>query len=236
MKKLLALLLALVMVLSLVACGETEKDPEPNAPAVDGENNAEDVTPDVTDEETEPPLVPALDYLDTIWNTYVETAGEDMVFMSFGGDYNPDNQVENAPGVHDLGDGTELDSNFGYPADMIDIIGDAAAMRHMLNVNLFSCGAYRVMDENNTAAICDGIYNGLMNRSYMCGAPQWIVIMVIDNHYVVNVFGAEDLVNAFKDAALTAYSSAVIVYDDSMEGAHGDNGIDMGDLGIGIGF
>lgn len=234
MKKLLALLLALIMVLSLVACGDTEKDPEPNKPedGVVGDNNAEDETPDDVVTEPEEAPVPPEEILANIWSAYPE----DLKPMTFGGDY--ENNVENEPHSHTIADGgEELDGSIGYPADMIDKISEAAALRHMMNVNSFTCGAYILNDTADAQAVCDGIYNNLMNRSYLCGAPQWIVVMVLDGRWVINVFGAEDLVYAFRDTAVSLYGDNLsIVYDETMDGAHGDNGIDMGGLNIGIGF
>lgn len=232
MKKILALLLALVMVLSLVACGQTAaEDPEtPDNPSVGGEDAPEDLTDEV-DEEDVIRVEPAAILAD-IWANFPE----DMKPMTFGGDY--ENNVENEPAAHTIADGgEELDNSIGYPADMIDKIEEAAALRHMLNVNSFTSGAYYVTNATDTDAVCEGIYNSLMNRSYMCGAPQWIVVMVVYDNYVVNVFGAEDLVFAFRDAAETSFGNSVrIVYDETMDGAHGDNGIDMGGLGLDIVF
>ena len=234
MKKLLTLILAFAMILSLAACGAPAEEPtpdEPNTPAADGMPEEEegmpeeDVTPDVADEER----ASAEQLLQDLWNAFPE----DIKPMSFGGDY--ENIVENEPARHTIEDGgEELDSSIGYPAELVDMIDgeQAAAVRHALNVNTFTAGCYIIADAANVTAVCDGIYDNLMNRSYLCGAPQWIVIMVIDNNYVVNAFGAEDLVYAFRDAAAELCGDGLtIVYDETMEGAHGDNGIAIPNLG-----
>ena len=231
MKKILALILALVMVLSLVACGDTEKDPEPNKPddgVVGGETNPEE-TPEVDDEIN--PITSATSAINRIW----ELMPEDLKPMTFGGDY--ENNVENEAATHTIADGgEELDGSIGYPAEMIDKIDEAAALRHMMNVNSFTCGAYALKNADDAQAVCDGIVDSLMNRSYLCGAPQVLVVIQVDS-YIINAFGAEDIINAFAAAAEEAYGSHCnILYNESMEGAHGDNGIDMGELGIGIGF
>lgn len=236
MKKILAMILALMMVLSLAACGDTDPR-QPNEPDDGVADSNDDVSsgnvdvPDIADEEIyEPSIFSALDVLTEIWNAYPE----DIKPMSFGGDY--ENNIENAPAAHTIADGgAELDNSIGYPAELIDKIDEAVALRHMMNVNTFTAGAYHLTDAGDAAAVCDAIYDNLMNRSYLCGAPQWMVIAVINGNYVVNAFGAEDLIYAFRDAAVGLYGNDItVVYDATMEGAHGDNGIDMGGLGIGF--
>lgn len=238
MKKILAMLLALVMVLSLVACGnDGPRQPnEPDDGAV-GDNNAENGTPDVDKPDEAPeeddvnPITSAASAINRIW----ELMPEDLKPMTFGGDY--ENNVENEAATHTIEDGgEELDNSIGYPAEMIDKIDEAAALRHMMNVNSFTCGAYALKNASDAQAVCDGIVDNLMNRSYLCGAPQVLVVIQV-NSYIINAFGAEDIVNAFTAAAEEAYGTYCnVLYNESMEGAHGDNGLDMGELGIGIGF
>ena len=235
MKKILAMLLALVMVLSLVACGN-DNPRQPNEPddgaVVGGDNNAEDGTPDeVFEEDDINPITSATSAINRIW----ELMPEDLKPMTFGGDY--ENNVENEAALHTIEDGgEELDNSIGYPAEMIDKIDEAAALRHMMNVNSFTCGAYALKNASDAQAVCDGIVDSLMNRSYLCGAPQVLVVIQVDS-YIINAFGAEDIINAFTAAAEEAYGTHCnVLYNESMEGAHGDNGIDMGGLNIGIGF
>ena len=72
MKKLFAILMALVMVLSFAACGNT-------------------ATEEIT--ETEVTVGSALEILETVWGEF----GEDEKFFTMGGDY--DNMVDGAPGT-----------------------------------------------------------------------------------------------------------------------------------------
>ena len=72
MKKILALILAMIMVLSFAACGNTATE----------ENT-----------ETEVTVGSALEILETVWGEF----GEDEKFFAMGGDY--DNMVDNAPGA-----------------------------------------------------------------------------------------------------------------------------------------
>ena len=239
MKKLLAILLALAMVLTLVACGgntDDDKD-KPNKDDQsqgdkDKDKNEGDADADADDDaDNKGDRLVATDVLAEIWSKFPE----DLKPMTFGGETESEPIVENAPAAHAIGDGSKLFNDFGYPTEMIDKIEEAATLRHMMNVNTFTCGAYYVTDTADVKDICDGIEYALMNRNYLCGAPQQLVILTVHEHFVVSVFGAEDLVNAFKNAATEFYGDKVsVVYDQSMEGAHGEGGIGLG--GIGVGF
>ncbi len=167
-----------------------------------------------------------LEVLTEIW----DALPEDQHFMTFGGDY--DAAVENAPGPHNIGDGTDLENGIGFPAANISMIDEAASMRHMLNTNTFTCGAYHVVNADDMDAACQGIRDSLMNRSYMCGWPETLYVVKIGQHIILNVFGANDLVTAFKDKAVELYGdAAVIAFEEDMSGAHGDPAFAIPELG-----
>ena len=82
MKKLFALMLAAVMVLSLAACGGNDtKNDQPS-----GDRPAE--------------ITSALSLLETVWNDY----GEDEKFAVVGGGPDAEQMVDGAPGAFDLTD------------------------------------------------------------------------------------------------------------------------------------
>ena len=116
MKKIFALLLAAVMMLSMVACGE-EKPAETEATPV---------------------AASALEILETVWAQF----GEDEKFYVMGGDF--DNMVDSAPGKVTNSD--FISGNLLVPADQTANITDVAAMIHGMNANTFTCAAYAVAD------------------------------------------------------------------------------------------
>ena len=243
MKKIIAILLALAMALSLAACGKTDdnSDASPDGTVAETLPVCTDTEPvEVEEAVDENPLTGAVDAIARVWNAYAE---EDK-FMTFGGDYNEENQVENAPGVHNIAtedDAAGLDNAVGFPAGMIDKISEAAAMRHMLNVNTFTCGAYAVNSADDVDAVCQGIRDSLMNRAYMCGWPAVLFVMKLPNNFVMNVFGARDLVEKFVDTAKEVYGDGLEVYcEEDMSEAGGDNtfaipidGLPLADSNIG---
>ena len=89
MKKIISLVLAAVLTLSLAACG-TKNDSKGDQPAAPAS---------------------ALDLLEMGWSTYTD----DEKFPAAGGDYSEANSKEDAPGVYDLTDRAAVDSALGLP-------------------------------------------------------------------------------------------------------------------------
>ena len=116
MKKILALILAMIMVLSFAACGNSEAETE---------NGGEEVT-----------VGSALEILETVWGKF----GEDEKFFAMGGDY--DNMVDNAPGSVTNAD--FLAGVLLVPAGTETL--EAAALVHAMNLNTFTAGAFKVAD------------------------------------------------------------------------------------------
>ena len=117
MKKILAFILAMIMMLSFAACGNT-------------------ATEEPTDETEEITVGSALEILETVWGEF----GEDEKFFSMGGDY--DNMVDNAPGAV-----TNADFISGVllvPAGTETL--EAASLVHAMNLNSFTAGAFKVAD------------------------------------------------------------------------------------------
>ena len=118
MKKLFALLLAVVMTLSMVACGNTNNEDTPDAPVAQS----------------------ALEILEKVWALY----GDDEKFFAMGGDFEA--IVDGAPGKVNVASTDFLNFNLIVPADQTANITDAASLIHGMNANTFTCGAYAVAD------------------------------------------------------------------------------------------
>ena len=189
MKKFVALLLAMTLTLSLTACG--------------GGKTAE-TTKDDTEGKT------AVDILTDAWAAYEE----DEKFAIAGGDYNT--MVSDAPGAVDVKDGETLDALLGFPAASAGLIDDGASMLHMMNQNTFTAGVYHVAKADDVQAVADAIKENIMNRQWMCGFPDDLVVYSVGANYVVAVFGAEDVVDNFEDALETVYASTKILYDEDL--------------------
>ena len=185
MKKFVSMMLSALLVLSLAACGD--------------KNNASG----------DKPAVPtsALNILETVWNTY----GEDEKFAVAGGDFSETNAREDAPGVFDLKDRALVDSELGLPETAA--VDEAASLVHMMNANTFTCGALRLTDAGKLDEAAKEIRDYIMAKQWMCGFPDKLIVVSVDN-YLISCFGAEDLVNTFRDKLQAAYSGAVVITDE----------------------
>ena len=188
MKKIISLTLALVLALSLAACGK---------------NGNTDSSADVPAD--------ANTLLTTVWDSYTD----DEKFPAAGGDMSEANMKDDAPGNVALDDADTVAYLTSFPADMVDKLDAAASLMHMMNANTFTCGAFRLKDAADADAVCAAIHDGLNSKQWMCGFPDKMVIAKVSG-CIVSVYGAEDLVNTFRDKLTAAYENAEIVYDEAI--------------------
>ncbi len=200
MKKLGVLGLSIVMAMSLVACGK-DKEAENGKTTVTTTEAATEATVEITD---------SLEIFTTVWATY----GDEEKFSIAGGDYN--NSVMDAPGKFNITDTESLDSMLGVPADAATYIDDAASMMHMMNANTFTAGAYHVSDAANQQAFCDSLKENIMNRQWMCGFPDTLIIVAVGDNYVVSAFGNAEIIETFKSKLTTEYPVAAVLYEESL--------------------
>lgn len=197
MKKLVALLLAAMMVFSLVACGETKKDKDSEKPNTEVKNEQ---TVEVKD---------ATDLLAQVWNQF----GEENQFFAFGG--LGEQPVENAPGELDLATAEIIESQFCIPADVLAMVDDGASLMHGMNANTFSVSAYHLKDKENLQTAVNGIKERTMSNQWMCGFPEKLVIISVADEYVVSAFGATEIVDMFKEKLEATYDgSATVVVEE----------------------
>ena len=189
MKKLVALMLAAALAVSVTACG--------------GGTNTE-----TTKDDTEGKK--AVDILTDVYAAYEE----DEKFSIAGGDY--ENMVMDAPGTVNVSDGETLDTLLGFPAGSAELLDDAASMMHMMNQNTFTAGVYHVVKADDVQTVADAIKENILNRQWMCGFPDDLVIYSVGTSYVAAVFGAEDLVDNFEEELQETYSSAKLLHEEDL--------------------
>ena len=192
MKKIFALLLAVVTVLSMAACGA---------------NKPVETTPVTTvPPTTEPTAVAAsaLEILETVWAQF----GEDEKFFVMGGDF--DNMVDGAPGKVTNSD--FIAGSLLVPADQTANITDVASLLHAMNANTFTCAAYAVADSQ---AFADAMKTAIQGNHWMCGFPEKLVIAEVGG-YVVVMFGHGDAVNPFLTNLNTAYPTTNVLVEEAI--------------------
>lgn len=193
MKKRIVLLICGMMILSLFGCGKKEDVTETPAP--------EAATVDVAD---------ATELLTNVWGTYTEAE----LFPIGGGDY--ENVVMDAPGKYDVSKAEEMDSVLGLPQSSAAMIDDAASMMHMMNANTFTCGAYHLTDASNQKTFADALKENIMNRQWMCGFPDTLLIASVGDEYVVSAFGNAEIMETFKTKLTAQYEAAEVMYEESL--------------------
>ena len=189
MKKYLSVLLAVLLILSLAACGGKEK---PAAPDTDGSS-----------------VQSALDLLTQVWDSY----GEDEKFSAAGGDMTEENMAMDMPGKFGVGDAQMLDSILGFPGASVEKIDEAASLVHMINANTFTCGAFHAVNTGDVEDLAAAIKDNIMQRHWMCGFPDKLAVVKLDG-YVVSVFGHTELVDTFVSHLNAVYPAAETFCDE----------------------
>ena len=206
MKKILAIILASLMIFALVACNETEKETETPTTAP---------TEAPTEEPTEAPVV--LDYanatelLTKVWNAL----SDEYKFMSFGGFMSE--MVNNAPGGYPLDNAdavAELSSMLYFPAEEAGKLVSASSLLHGMMLNNFTCGAYQFADAETAQAMAQTLTDAILNAHFMCGFPEKVTTVVAPRNYVIVVIGlGEFCVDPFVEAAVAAVEGAEVFAD-----------------------
>ena len=190
MGKILSLVMAAAVLFSVAGCGT----PAPAPGETDG-----------------PVAESALVLLETVWGTY----GDEEKFSAAGGDFQEENMTMDAPGNFGVEDTAALDSVLGLPESAAGKIDHAASLMHMMNANTFTCGAFHVADAADVSAVADALKDNIMNRQWMCGFPDKLVIITAGD-YVISAFGNQELIDNFRDKTLAAYGSAVVACEESL--------------------
>ncbi len=195
MKKTLAFILAGLIAFSFAACGNK------------GEESSEE-----SSEEAVIKVVDPLEVMENVWSAHTE----DETFPAMGGDMTEEHMTQGKPGVYSIDDSATLDNTLAYPQAKIDSITSAVSLIHMMNANTFTAGAYHLADSANATDIAAEIRNNIQNRQWMCGFPDKLIVVVIDE-CLVSAFGNEELINNFKKHLTDTYPTATVVYDEAIE-------------------
>ena len=209
MKK-LAVMVVTCMLLSVVGCGnKNSTDNSGNAGETTGTQSLEQSNGDSEILENEVVIGDALEILTTVWGSYAEADK----FPVAGGDST--NQNFEGPAAFDAANAEELDVTLGFPVAQVEQIDDAASMMNAMMANNFTAGVYHVKAENkdDVEAVATAIKDNLAAKQWMCGMPEKMVIIVVDD-YVVSAFGLGDTIDTFKTKVLESYENGYVLYEE----------------------
>ena len=109
-----------------------------------------------------------------------------------------------------------LDAALGLPESDAEKISGAASLMHMMNANTFTAGAYHVSDAANQQTVVDSLKDNIMNRQWMCGFPDTLIVASVGGEYVVSAFGNAEVIEKFKTNLQAQYDVTKIVYEESL--------------------
>ena len=187
MKKLLALILAGLMIFTFAACGKTE-DKDANADA----NKLEGV---------EAPV----DILSAIWNTY---DAETERFFAMGGDF--ETPVDNAPGKFNISNKENVTAQLVCPEEALAMVDGAASLIHAMNANTFTGAAYSIKEGSSADAFITSIKTAIKGNQWICGFPEKVLTAKVTDDYVVVAFGNGEIIETFKGKLTAQYDFAVV--------------------------
>lgn len=154
----------------------------------------------------------ALSLLEGAWALYPE----EERFAAAGGDYSEEHMVDGGPGIYDVSDAQQLNSVFGVPEDCAGMIDGAASLMHMMNMNTFTCGAFHIKSGEDAEAFALALKDNILQRHWMCGFPDKVVIYSV-GEYVVSAFGNAGMLDMFFAKLAETNTSAALLYDEPIE-------------------
>lgn len=221
MKKIIALVLTMLMLVALVACGNETPD----------ETTPEVTTPEVTTPEVTTPDAEPAKGADEMFNATVdkffdvlapifEMPAEDIKYMFVGG-YFSETEGTNTQGVAGK---TPLDVEAAATTfktvslitdDSFAKLEDAAVFHHMMNMNTLAVSSMRVANASDVESVANSLKDSVGgNEVWTCGFPERYVVITVDT-YVISAYGNADMVNAIKTAVTETYTNAVVVADEA---------------------
>ena len=202
MKKQIVKLIMLSMAFSLVGCGNADNQSDVSSEQA--------VVDEVTTEEQVDLGTPE-ELLNQIWASF----GEDEKFAAGGG--NSENMVMDKPGDFDVTKTEELDANLGLPADQATQITKAASLMHMMNANTFTGACYQLADGTDATAFIDAVKQHIKERQWICGCPDVLVIINVNDQYVITAFGETTIMENFKNKTLEALTNAEVICEEPIQ-------------------
>ena len=193
MKKFISMLLALVMVFGLTACGGATQPTE--APAADVQAPAS-----------------TLEVMENIWALY----GDSEKFPVMGG--NPEGGVMDAPANWDIAYVEGLTSYLMLSAEDVANIDEAATLIHMMNTNTFTGAVIHLKDGVDAAAFAATAKDGIVNGQWLCGSPEKVIVADLGGNYLLIALGINDAMGTFEAKLTEAYPEAAILHNEAIGG------------------
>ena len=198
LNKITIVILTVFLMFTCVACGNTET----------GLENTEGlVTEDTQEKEPEfrVEIADAADILTKTWDVYKE----EERFEIMGGHFS--SAQIGVPAKFDLAEAVDLELMYCVPEEAGKNIDDAATMIDFYNAGRFTAGAYHVADVANVESFIQAVETQVQENEWHGETPKKLLILKIDEQYVVCAYGREPLVNEFELNLKSIYQTMVTV-------------------------
>ncbi len=193
MKKLIVFMLALTLAFGMVGCTNSD------TPAAD--------TPAAADEtEGKTPL----DLINQVWDSYAE----DEKFPAGGGDY--ESMSYEGPAAFDVSKTEDLNTLLGVQEEEAGLIDDGASIMHAMNQNTFTGAVFHLAESGQAQTFADTYKESLLERQWMCGFPDTVVVYSIGDNHVFAAFGNAEMIDTFKEKVEAAFETEVLLVEEPL--------------------
>ena len=196
MKKVVLLGLVGFVLASFVACGTVNAGKNPTESSQQTEETESEFYIEIAD---------ATEILTKTWNAYTEEERFDIMGGHFG------SANLEAPAKFDLTQVTDLVQMYCVPVGQIACVDDAATMIDFYNSGRFTAGAYHINDIEAVQGFIDEMKTQVLENQWHGEIPEKLLIIQVDEQYVVTVYGRENLVDEFKSKIESIYQTMIII-------------------------
>lgn len=153
-----------------------------------------------------------VEILNDVWAAY----GEEEKFFAIGGDMN--NPVENAPGAYSMEDAETLSYALAIPAESVALVDEVATLIHAMNANTFTGAAFHLADSANAEMFATALKDNMQNTQWMCGIPEKVIMIHVNEEYVISAFGNGEVIDTFKNKVMDVYGeNAVLMIEEAIQ-------------------
>ncbi|MBQ2901380.1 MAG: hypothetical protein IJE49_05980 [Agathobacter sp.] len=198
LRKVLIYVLVLMMLLLVgVGCGNSNVNNTQGMPETEEFKE--------TESEFYMEIADATEILTKTWEMYAQ----EERFAIMGGHF--ETAVIDMPAKYDLTQTMDLTQMYCIPESQVGAIDDAATMIDLYNAGRFMVGAFHVTVAENARDFAIGIQSQVLGNQWHGEKPEKILVVKIDEQYVISVCGRELLVDQFKQKLEAVYQEMVMV-------------------------
>lgn len=150
-------------------------------------------------------IVDAKEILTKTWDSYTN----EERFEIMGGHFA--SALIGMPEKFDLTQVTDLSQMYCVPEAQIENLDDGATMIDLYNAGRFMAGAFHVIAGADAEMFATEMRTQILENQWHGEKPEKLLILKIDEQYVIPVWGREVLVDEFKEKIEAIYQEMIVV-------------------------